>query len=724
MYTRTKAIASIGLWASGFSLLMESASAQTAAIVVNTTVDDINAGDGNCTLREAINNANTNRDTTNGDCRTGSPYPTIDAIAFNIQSAQPSIIPNSPLPTITEAVVIDGTSQPGFKTTATHSLTCPNPMGVPLPAQTITISRPIIELNGAAAGKVSGITIDADQVVIRGLVINQFQRAGIEILNNSSQVIIDSNYIGTDITGTVALGNNRGVVIKAGNTTNPNNITIKNNVISGNTFLGVLVNGDANADQQGNTIVNNFIGTDYTGKKVLGNTTEKRGHGVVIGHGNFAALDSRYPAQNHRIRGNVIAGSHTTNLWVSNYASNNLVECNYIGTDYTGTVALGNCIDGLLIGGTRSDAPSRLNKIRHNLISGNARCQGNSEANLTLQWGAIENTIENNLIGTDITGIVALSPILSTDGIGIKKPANQIRNNVIGGNRRHGIHIYRGFGTQPWDNRIENNYIGINPSGITIANGGDGIAIFSNIYTPDSVLPLMDVLIRGTRITGNAIANNNHNGIRLEARGDEVGFNASITNTQISNNTIHDNGANGIQITTVETVSGGIAEAINNLIQTNRLFNNQGLGISLSSSRSTSHDAFLNGETGNHLSASVPIENDVLDLDSGSNQLQNYPTLLSAEGKNNHTEIQGILISTPNTQFTLEFFANRSADPSDYGEGEVPLGSLSVTTDNRGEAVFSAILPATVMGQVITATATDSSGNTSEFSRHIQVKFK
>ncbi|MEQ8382926.1 MAG: right-handed parallel beta-helix repeat-containing protein [Coleofasciculus sp. A1-SPW-01] len=64
----------------------------------------------------------------------------------------------------------------------------------------------------------------------------------------------------------------------------------------------------------------------------------------------------------------------------------------------------------------------------------------------------------------------------------------------------------------------------------------------------------MDVLIRGTQITGNAIANNGHNGIRLEARGDEAGFNASITNTQILNNTIHDNGANGIQITTVETV--------------------------------------------------------------------------------------------------------------------------------------------------------------------------
>ncbi|HEY9651553.1 MAG TPA: hypothetical protein V6C95_12870, partial [Coleofasciculaceae cyanobacterium] len=145
------------------------------------------------------------------------------------------------------------------------------------------------------------------------------------------------------------------------------------------------------------------------------------------------------------------------------------------------------------------------------------------------------NTIVNNLISTDITGTVALSPILSTDGIGIKKPANLIRNNVIGGHRRNGIHIYRGFGTQPWQNRIENNSIGINPSGMNIGNDGDGIAIFANIYTPNQTLPLKDVRISGTQIIGNAITNNNQNGIRLESRGDEANFRAEIANTHILN---------------------------------------------------------------------------------------------------------------------------------------------------------------------------------------------
>lgn len=703
------------------SLLMPSAAAQAAIIVVNTTADDTNAGDENCTLREAINNANTNSDSTNGDCRGGSPLPIIDAIAFKIQSSQQSIILNSALPTITEAVVIDGTSQPGFTKVGTYSLTCPNPIGAALPPQAIMISRPVIELNGSLAGNVSGFTINANQVSIRGLAINRFQRYGIEILNSSSRNIIDGNYIGTDINGTAALGNSRGIVITSGENTNPNDNIIQNNVISGNILLGVLVNGDANADKRGNTIVNNLIGTDYTGKKVLGNTDKESGHGIVIGHGNFASLESRLPSENNEIRGNIIAGSYTTNLWLSNYTSHNRVECNYIGTDITGTVALDNCVDGLLIGGTRSNAPSILNRVRHNLISGNARCQGNSEANLTLQWGAVGNTIENNLIGTDITGTVALSPILSTDEIGIKKPANLIRNNIIGGHRRHGIHIYRGFGTQPWHNRIENNYIGINPMGLNIGNGGDGIAIFSNIYTPNQILPMKDVGIPGTQIIGNEIANNGQNGIRLEARADEANFRAEITNTQIFKNTIHNNGANGIQMIALETVPEAIARSIDNTIRTNSIFGNAGLGIRFSGTIPTAHDIFLNQGLGSKLLINPPTSNDINDVDEGSNHLQNYPILSNAI-LNTDTEIQGTLVTLPNTVFIIEFFSNNSADASNYSEGEIPLGSITVTTSATGEAVFNAILPPTRLGQWITATATDPRGNTSEFSRGIQVR--
>jgi CSLREA domain-containing protein len=596
LYAFRKAIALWCLSGCSFLGLTANLAAKTATIEVNTTADNRKAGDGSCTLREAIINANVNRDTTNGDCFSGS-LPTVDAIAFKLNSSYSSIALNSALPTIREAVIIDGTTLADRERVKTHSLICPNVTGETR-SQTITIKPPAIELNGSKAGDVSGITINADGVVVRGLVINRFRRDGIEILNSSSRNLIEGNYLGTDNQGTKALGNSRGIAIAAGKNTNPNNNIIQNNVISGNTFLGVQINGDEGSDRRENYLLNNFIGTDYTGRKLLGNTQGTSGHGVVIGQGGFTKITARYWAENHTIRGNVIAGSYNTNLWLSNYASNNEVACNYIGTDVTGTVALGNCVDGLLIGGTRSNAFSRLNTIRYNLISGNARCRGNTEANLTLQWGAIDNIIENNFIGTDITGKQALSPILSTDGIGIKQPGNLIRNNLIGGHRRHGIHLYRGFGAQPRNNRIENNYIGVHPSGTKIANGGDGVAVFSNINTPNNALLLTNVWISGTQIIGNAIAHNGYNGIRLEARGDEVGFKAAIANTKIVKNVIRDNGTNGIQIAILTIVPKTAAASVNNTIIENRIFANKCSEIEQTRSFPTSHDFFLDGASG------------------------------------------------------------------------------------------------------------------------------
>lgn len=48
-----------------------------ANIIVNTTIDNENAGDGKCTLREAVNNANINSDNTERDCKKGKGADTI-----------------------------------------------------------------------------------------------------------------------------------------------------------------------------------------------------------------------------------------------------------------------------------------------------------------------------------------------------------------------------------------------------------------------------------------------------------------------------------------------------------------------------------------------------------------------------------------------------------------------------------------------------------------------
>lgn len=80
---------------------------QAATITVNDLNDNDTAGDGNCTLREAINNANSDNDTTSGDCTAGSGA---DTIAFIVSG---TITLSSELPPASgfDALTIDGTGQ-------------------------------------------------------------------------------------------------------------------------------------------------------------------------------------------------------------------------------------------------------------------------------------------------------------------------------------------------------------------------------------------------------------------------------------------------------------------------------------------------------------------------------------------------------------------------------------------------------------------------------------
>ena len=113
--------------------------------------------------------------------------------------------------------------------------------------------------------------------------------------------------------------------------------------------------------------------------------------------------------------------------------------------------------------------------------------------------------------------------------------------------------------------------------------------------------------------------------------------------------------------------------------------------------------------------------NDPGDLDSGVNNLQNFPVLTAAAGNGvDRVTVDGSLNSTADTQFRIEFFASTTADPTGYGEGERYLGFATVTTDGSGNATFSETLVAPVAdGEFVTATATDASGNTSEFGLNV-----
>ncbi len=109
--------------------------------------------------------------------------------------------------------------------------------------------------------------------------------------------------------------------------------------------------------------------------------------------------------------------------------------------------------------------------------------------------------------------------------------------------------------------------------------------------------------------------------------------------------------------------------------------------------------------------------NDACDFDTGANLRQNYPVVTSAVSQEGAVDIGFSLNSRPSATFRVEFFASRACDASGFGQGERFLGAVSVSTNAGCAASAVAHLNVCLAGDyVITTTATDDAGNTSEFS--------
>ncbi|MEZ2229928.1 MAG: S8 family serine peptidase, partial [Microcoleus sp.] len=229
-----------------------------------------------------------------------------DTVIFKIPNTDPgyntstnafTIRPLSPLPQITDSAIIDGTTQPGFS------------------------NRPVIELDGSNAGIVDGLYISAGNSTVRGLTINRFGVDAIRLIDNGNN-IIEGNFIGTDVTGTQDLGNGySGISILS-----PNNIiggkTVKaRNIISGNDNVGIYI---TESTANNNLIQGNYIGSDITGTKDLGNTN----NGVAI-------LD----ASNNTVGGTTIDAG---NLIFGNGKNGVFIN----GSGSTGNAILSNSISG------------------------------------------------------------------------------------------------------------------------------------------------------------------------------------------------------------------------------------------------------------------------------------------------------------------------------------------------------------------------------------------
>jgi hypothetical protein len=358
-------------------------------------------------LRDAINNAN------------GSPG--MDEISFNDAfsgSQAQTITLSSPLPSLNEAVVLDGTSNCG--------------------------SQSINKVRVDGSNNLSrAINLPSGGSVVRGLVVTRFNN-GMQ-LSQSAGNVIEGNFIGVDAGGNNARGNGRGVMVSnaanntIGGTASPaTNIISGNNTgieISGNNATGNLVRLNLIGVSANNSAIgNNQNGVDIlsgAARNTIGGTTPQPGGLLNIIAGNVDGVSIQSATSNlvqsclldlNRHNGVTVSGQGNTvggasnallnAVWRSqangvelngNLATDNLVQGNYLGVNFAANSSIldmANLGHGILITNNGSrNAIGGVTGSAGNLIALN---HGNG---ITVVSGTQNQIFSNRIAGNTLLGI-------------------------------------------------------------------------------------------------------------------------------------------------------------------------------------------------------------------------------------------------------------------------------------------------------------------------------
>ncbi len=451
---------------------------------------------------------------------------------------------------------------------------------------------------------------------------------------------------------------------------------------------------------EGVTLTENILTNNPTGIVLAGNTSTCTGGFLLHNNIGISVLGSSNTFTANQIVDNTSNGvdiAGADNTFVGNLIASNLAEGVFInsGTNsFASTTVSFNGSDGIYVTG-----------------------DGNSFSNVTVSANGL-------------------------DGIDIQAFGNHLNHSTISSNTSHGVNVggaAGGFNVSAGSNTL---------SGVTVfANGGNGVilggssnslvgsTISSNTGDGVFILGLGNIVGGTASGAGNAILGNLGNGIDIAAhdisglgptqsdfnvvQGNFIGTDATRTNdlgngqsgilidgtfleasgnliggdSSGQGNTIAFNESNGVTV---------VSNAVSNAIFANSIFTNAVLGIDLGA----------NGVTLNHLFGVTP---------SGPNHFQNFPVLTAVLCSNGGVLVQGFITNAAaSTPAHIEFFANTVCDPSGFGQGQTFFGSTDLTTDLSGGATFSVpFANSSLAGKFITATASDSSSNTSEFSQCI-----
>lgn len=547
-----------------------------------------------------------------------------------------------------------------------------------------------VRINEGAKANVVGGTSAAARNILSG---NTHQGVIVYDPGTDNNSVL-GNYIGLRADGTAALANgSAGIGIYAGAKTNTIGSTVAGNVISGNAREGVLI---ADAGSTGNAVIGNFIGLNPAGTAPIGNAFS----GVAI----YAGAQSNTIGGTNAAARNIISGNGNEGVVVSGTNSNaNAVLGNYIGTNAAGSAALANGFSGVSIyAGAQANIIGGASAASRNIISGNT-----GPGVLISNSGSSGNSVLGNFVGTNPAGAAAIP----NGGYGVAMwggaQANQIggtapgAGNLISGNADFGVNFSDGGTT---GNFLRGNLIGTNAAGSAALGNGGGVAFYG---------PASGNIVGGaTPGSRNVISGNGGYGVFVAGDGSN--------NHQIAGNTIGWNAAGtaalgntGPGVVLQNNISGnligGTAPGSANLIAGNGAQGVVLYGFNVVNWR----NAILGNSIFDNAQEGIATYN-------GANNGQAAPTLTSAvfgtAGNPGGVTIGGSLTSTPSTSFRLEFFAAPAGDPSGAGEGKTFLGAGVVTTNGAGVFAFSAALaPAIPAGHVVSATATDLNGNTSQF---------
>jgi titin len=580
--------------------------------------------------------------------------------------------------------------------------------------------------------------------------------AGIALGGTNNQV--QGNTIGTNAAQTAAVPNRDGLAISGTNNTVGGTSPPAGNLISGNSRAGLVISG------RGNLVEGNQIGTDPAGL-----TARPNGTGVVVVSPAAANTIGGAAAG----AGNLISGNSEDGLLIDLGASGTVVQGNLIGTTANGLAALPNGSNGLTVNGAGTTvggaAPGAGNVIAGNTLDGlaltgrDALVQGNSIGTNAAHTAAVPNRNGISIIGPDNTiggaGAGARNVIAANYGDGVDLNAGAtgdlLQGNIIVRNGGNGVSIAAGaannvlwgnaIGTTPagrraYPNRVNGLVIAGSDNAIGGTAPGTGNVISGNAFDGidltgrGAVFNVVQGNFMGSDATGTRALGNGTNGINLDGGAADNTIGGTDAG---AGNVLAGNGGNGvgladpgttgnlIQGNSIGTDSSGtlaLGNAFNGVYFENNASGNTVGGTVAGAGNTIAFNAddgvAVVSSTGdaiqqNGISSSGNLG---IELINGGNSDQAFPTLTSVTSDVSSTTIVGTLRSTPDTTFTLEFFANDVCNRSGYGEGQTFLGAAAVTTDDTGTATFTITLGVGVAaGQFVSATATDPAGNTSQF---------